>query len=214
MATSRFSNLDEEKQQAILRAAAEEFAQKGFEGASINQIIDSAGISKGSMYYYFEDKADLYATTVRESIEQLVEQSGGFDVDALEAETFWEQLLDYSRRSLPQLEKNPVFIQLAQTYFEELDSGEHPDVLEPIEEYSVNWTARFIERGQELGVIREDLPVEYLAGMINAVGQAGDRIALQVMEDKGSEAAKKLVEEEIEMMRRMLVPNFRKEGGE
>jgi AcrR family transcriptional regulator len=211
MATSRFANLEDEKQQAILQAAAEEFAEKGFEGASINQIIERAGISKGSMYYYFEDKADLYITTVRESIDRMVEQSGGFDVDALEASTFWEQLLDYSRRSLPQLEENPVFIQLAQTYFEELDSGEHPELIEPIEEYSVNWTVRFIERGQELGVIRSDLPVEYLAKMINAVGQAGDRIALETMEEEGAQAAKELVEEEIEMMKRMLVPALRQE---
>lgn len=208
MATSRFANLDKDKQHAILRAAAEEFADKGFDGASINQIIDHAGISKGSMYYYFEDKADLYTTTIREGIEQMVEQSGGFDIDALEADRFWEQLLDYSHRSLPQLADNPVFIKLAQTYFQEVESGEHPEIVESIESYSVNWTRRFIERGQELGVIREDMPVDYLAKMINAVGQAGDRIALETMEREGAEAARALVEQEIEMMRRMLEPGL------
>ena len=32
----------------------------GFENASLNRIIKKAGISKGAMYYYFDDKMDLY----------------------------------------------------------------------------------------------------------------------------------------------------------
>ena len=57
MARNRFDNLGSEKQEAILRAAGEEFAEKGFAGASINRIIRESGMSKGSVYYYFEDKA-------------------------------------------------------------------------------------------------------------------------------------------------------------
>jgi AcrR family transcriptional regulator len=211
MATSRFANLDEDKQQAILQAAAEEFAAKGFEAASINQIIENAGISKGSMYYYFEDKADLYTTTVKEGIEKMVAQSGGFDIDALQADSFWEQVLDYSHRSMPQLSDNPVFIELARIYFEEVESGENPEIVEPIDEFANNWTRRFIERGQELGVIRTDVPIAYLVRMVNAVGKEGDRMALETVEDEGIDAAKELVEEEIDMMRRMLAPEFRTE---
>jgi AcrR family transcriptional regulator len=211
MATSRFANLDEDKQQAILQAAAEEFAAKGFEAASINQIIENAGISKGSMYYYFEDKADLYTTTVKEGIEKMVAQSGGFDIDALQADTFWEQVLDYSHRSMPQLSDNPVFIELARIYFEEVESGENPEIIEPIDEFANNWTRRFIERGQELGVIRTDLPIAYLVRMVNAVGKEGDRMALETVEEEGIDAAEELVEKEIGMMRRMLAPEFRTE---
>ena len=63
MARTRFENLARDKQEAILEAAAEEFAEKGFEAASINRIIRASGMSKGSVYYYVEDKADLFATT-------------------------------------------------------------------------------------------------------------------------------------------------------
>lgn len=46
-ARSRFGNLDDEEQEKILRNAGEEFADKGYAEASLNAIIEKAGISKG-----------------------------------------------------------------------------------------------------------------------------------------------------------------------
>ena len=62
MARPRFRNLDRETRHRILETAAVEFASRGFEGTSLNQLIDRLGISKGSFYYYFDDKADLFTT--------------------------------------------------------------------------------------------------------------------------------------------------------
>ena len=59
------------QQQAILRAALDEFAAHGFHDASLNRIIDAAGISKGSMYYYFDGKEDLFAHVARVEFERL-----------------------------------------------------------------------------------------------------------------------------------------------
>jgi len=55
-----FFNLQEEKRQQIEDVAIDEFAEYGFESASINRIVKAAGIAKGSFYQYFEDKADLF----------------------------------------------------------------------------------------------------------------------------------------------------------
>lgn len=45
--------------QRILDAALEVFGEKGFRGASVDEIATSAGVTKGAVYYYFEDKDDL-----------------------------------------------------------------------------------------------------------------------------------------------------------
>lgn len=58
--TSKFFNLDEQKQLRILNAAIYEFAQKGYDQASTNGIVKSAGISKGLLFHYFKSKKDLY----------------------------------------------------------------------------------------------------------------------------------------------------------
>jgi len=55
-----FHNLPEEKRKAVVNAAIDEFADYGFESASINRIVAKGGISKGSFYQYFDDKRDVF----------------------------------------------------------------------------------------------------------------------------------------------------------
>jgi AcrR family transcriptional regulator len=60
MPKQTFLNLPQEKRQAVVDAAIDEFANYGFEGSSINRIVINSGISKGSFYQYFEDKMDVF----------------------------------------------------------------------------------------------------------------------------------------------------------
>ncbi len=60
MVKQGFLNLTTEEQNRIIDAALDEYAEKDFEAASLNNIIARAGISKGSMYHYFANKEDLY----------------------------------------------------------------------------------------------------------------------------------------------------------
>jgi AcrR family transcriptional regulator len=60
MPKQTFFNLPEEKRQLILNLAIEEFAERDYKSASISNIVARAGIAKGSLYQYFDDKRDLY----------------------------------------------------------------------------------------------------------------------------------------------------------
>ncbi|TCN27442.1 TetR/AcrR family transcriptional regulator [Mesobacillus foraminis] len=57
---SKFLSLNQDKQERILNAAAQEFVQKGYATASTNEIVKAAGISKGLLFHYFNNKKDLY----------------------------------------------------------------------------------------------------------------------------------------------------------
>lgn len=61
MPTDRFLNLPEEKKDKIKNAIIQELLRVSYEDVSINQIIHTAGISRGSFYTYFQDKRDAYA---------------------------------------------------------------------------------------------------------------------------------------------------------
>lgn len=65
MPKATFFNLPEEKRELILDIAIDEFAARGFEGASISAMVARAGIAKGSFYQYFDDKADLFMYLVK-----------------------------------------------------------------------------------------------------------------------------------------------------
>ncbi|WP_203983400.1 TetR/AcrR family transcriptional regulator [Sphaerisporangium rufum] len=51
------------------------FAEKGFEGTSVQEIVSAAGVTKGAMYHYFASKDDLlreiYARVLRLQTERL-----------------------------------------------------------------------------------------------------------------------------------------------
>lgn len=57
---SKFLNLDKEKQDRIINAAIKEFAGKGYDRASTNEIVKEAGISKGLLFHYFQNKKQLF----------------------------------------------------------------------------------------------------------------------------------------------------------
>lgn len=57
---SKFMSLDSEKQDRIINAAIKEFAQKGYDSASTNEIVKEAGISKGLLFHYFQSKKQLF----------------------------------------------------------------------------------------------------------------------------------------------------------
>jgi AcrR family transcriptional regulator len=62
--TELFLRIPEEKRERILQAAISEFSSRGYESANTNTIAQAAGISVGSLYKYFENKEDLFLTTV------------------------------------------------------------------------------------------------------------------------------------------------------
>jgi AcrR family transcriptional regulator len=64
--TKLASNVSETREH-ILRAALKHFAHSGYSGASVQQIVDDAGVSKPALYYYFNDKAGLFQALVDEA---------------------------------------------------------------------------------------------------------------------------------------------------
>lgn len=60
MPKQTFLNLPEEKRKAFIDIALDEFANNDYNTASISKIVEKAGIAKGSVYQYFEDKQDLF----------------------------------------------------------------------------------------------------------------------------------------------------------
>ena len=72
MPLPRFHKLDLAKQRELLDAAAMELAENGYEGASIASVVERAGASKSAVYYYFEDKEDLFQTVLPPSFSPMM----------------------------------------------------------------------------------------------------------------------------------------------
>jgi len=65
-----------ERAEDILAAARDVFAEKGYEGASITDIAQKAGIVEGTIYKHFKNKRDLLFQVTRNFYEPLIDKVG------------------------------------------------------------------------------------------------------------------------------------------
>lgn len=63
--------------QRILDAAMDEFARKGYEGASLSSACTEKGLSKGVVYHHFRDKDELYLLCVQACFDALAAHLAG-----------------------------------------------------------------------------------------------------------------------------------------
>jgi AcrR family transcriptional regulator len=57
----------------ILEAASRVFARYGYEGATLDQVANDAGMTKGAVYWHFSSKSDLFLALCDRSLTQLLE---------------------------------------------------------------------------------------------------------------------------------------------
>ncbi len=173
MPRPRFERLKPEKRERILEAAAKAFAAAGFEQASMNQILDEAGISKGAAYYYFDDKADLYVSTIQYYLATLVDTID-LSVDELTAENYWPRLKALYLSQLFSSNERPwvmgVIKSATRVSPDVLSSSNIPTYIT----YFEDGIAALLSKGQELGLIRTDLPQSLLIRVFTAVDDAAD----------------------------------------
>lgn len=76
---ANFERIPPQEQQRILEACIEEFAQNIYEVASTNAIIQRAGIPKGTLFYYFGSKKDLYLYVFDHAVARFAEAFAGLN---------------------------------------------------------------------------------------------------------------------------------------
>lgn len=173
MARRRFEQLPQERQDAILRVAAEEFAQSGFHGTSYNQLLERLQIGKSSAYYYFDDKRDLFLAAVQRSYARFFAAIQG--VERPESVSgFWRFVEVSSERGYVFMLEDPtaanlmLCIQREQQLLSELGSGE---LLESINAFYDD----MVRLGQALGAVRSDVPQNLLVALVRDMTMTFDR---------------------------------------
>ena len=205
MPRARFAKLPAGQRDAILDAALDEFAAHGYTGASLNRIIDAAGISKGSMYYYFDDKADLYVHLVQTRMLQLLDdpvQSGMPVAD--DPGVYWSALEAASLHAISTFSAAPMIAALLRDAFAGTGAPVMRQAQQGMDAAMLPWIRDTIHAGQRIGAVRTDLPVELLVAIVGALGQAMDTwlITQDLEQDQYARATRDLVG----ILRRALEP--------
>ena len=99
----KFFDLKKEKQDRMINAALKVFAENGYGHASTDEIVKEAGISKGLLFHYFENKIGVYNFIYDYSVRYvMLELSSGVS----KGETDFFKLIDQIEMAQLQVMKN------------------------------------------------------------------------------------------------------------
>ncbi len=153
MPYKRFDELDPIKKQSIINKSIEAFAENNFKAASINGISREVGISAGALYYYFEDKEDLFYT-ILDYVSDTVWQYIGDLEDNFKTMGYWEGIAKVVERRVMFSLENPLYMKLFHRVLlseEVVESDGRHRLLAAFEQ--------IFDYGYTNGYIRKDLPI-------------------------------------------------------
>ncbi|MGB6799419.1 MAG: TetR/AcrR family transcriptional regulator [Xanthobacteraceae bacterium] len=121
-----------ERPQEILEAAFAEFSRNGYATTTLDQIAERAGVTKGTIYVYFENKEHLFISMVREitkttfdTVHDMFESHEGSTAELLRAQFsfFYQHIVeDRHRRDVLRMliAEAPRFPELSDRYYNEI----------------------------------------------------------------------------------------------
>ncbi len=149
-----------ERPQEILEAAFHEFSRNGYAMTTLDQIAERAGVTKGTIYVYFENKEHLFISMVRElmkatldTVQDMFERHEGSTADLLRAQFsfIYEHIVEDRRR------REVVRMLIAEaSRFPALADRYHEEIHRPCMEL----LKRTIRRGMDRGEISQSAVTE------------------------------------------------------
>lgn len=169
----------EARRAQILEAAFRVFAERGYHASRMDDLVRESGLSKGSLYWHFESKEDVFLAVF----------------DALEAELFaaWDDEETHDHPVMRMLEREGE-IALARLVGEREALGAwmeflmHPaarDRMQLTYERSRERLAGLVRRGIDAGEIRTDVAVDETAALFTGIVEG---LVLQAFLDPGFDA--------------------------
>lgn len=150
----RWARRKDARPEEIIAAALDLFVERGFSATRLDDVAAHAGVSKGTLYRYFENKEDLFKAVVRGNVlpvlqhgEDLVEKFSGSSTDLVRqlVHGWWEMTGSTKIAGIPKLiiAEAGNFPDLAKFYYAEV-------ILRALSMFR-----RVLRRGIEAGEFRE-----------------------------------------------------------
>lgn len=201
MPKETFFNLAEEKREKIIRSAVHEFVEHGYEKGNIGDIAKAAGVSKGSMYQYFEDKRELFNYAVKWALEMMTEKFNHYSAEKDGLKNIFEFYLKNVKDIwIKMTEEREVVI-----FMEDVFLGKYNKVADEMIAYmmkmSEEQTMMYIQAGKREGYIRQDMDDKILSLYMTSVTMSIKGHIMNRAREKGAD----IVSEDFEVIRQELL---------
>lgn len=156
-----------ERREELINAALVEFGDKGYDNASLNNILKEAGISKGTFYYHFKNKEDLYIYLY----DILAEEKMNFFNKNINPEDFNKDIFTLlkimSKVGMEFAHYRPEVAKFSNSYLKDLNNPILDKVKEKYNFQNNDYLDFLIDKAYEREELREDLPRKFIKNMIN-----------------------------------------------
>ncbi len=151
----------ENRRADILRVALSVFARKGYHHTRVSDIIQTAGVARGTFYLYFESKSAIFLELLDQLLDRLRASVVGVDPSP-GAPPVHTQLVETTRRILETVRSNrlltTIIIREAVGLDAEVDQKLHDFYGQLLDYIRVS-----LDDGQAMGIVRSDLDTEIAA---------------------------------------------------
>jgi AcrR family transcriptional regulator len=163
MPTDTWWKLPDEKRERITAVAMAEFGARGFSAGSLNVIAKNAGIAKGSLFQYFEDKLDFFAT-MSEAVSTRIEAAtlAGVDVEA----PFFDVVRSILRRWVTYYRSHPVEQRMSFAAATEVDRDARNAVRSVTNAHYLKALSPIVENAQLRGDVDPDADPALVVSML------------------------------------------------
>ncbi|MDN5544925.1 MAG: TetR/AcrR family transcriptional regulator [Rhodococcus sp. (in: high G+C Gram-positive bacteria)] len=159
-----FEKTTEQRRQAVLNAAIEQFSTNGYSATSINQVARQAGISIGALYSYFASKEDLFLAIIDSAYELMEEILTGVAGASRDVFDYVEHMLQAcSRFALENAELNQLYL----TITTQTTDGLSARLSDKIESITPRVLTGLIRDGKTAGTVRADADEDAFAFCID-----------------------------------------------
>lgn len=154
----------------LVAVATRLFAARGFEGTSVQAVVEAAGVTKGAMYHYFSSKEDLlYEVYARVLRLQLAHLERFADAGGPVRERLHAAAVDVVETSIENFDDTVIFFRS----LHQLSAAKQAQVRAERRRYHERFRT-LVEEGQATGEFRADVPadlvVDYFFGAVHHLG--------------------------------------------
>ncbi len=168
MPKDTFFNLAHEKRLMIENVAIDEFAEYGYDKASVNRIIRECGIAKGSFYQYFEDKLDLFKHLMQRMAEEKLKYLSGVMKNPNEVD-FFTLIRELYLSGLRFANANPKLVTIGNRILKDKDKPIYKKIMGENITNAYGVFEGLLKQAIEKGEIREDIDVKFVSYIISSM---------------------------------------------
>lgn len=149
----------------LFEAAVALIGERGYTGTTVDEIVERAGVAKGTVYYHFKSKAELFSALLDDGLERLATSFRAATVDTASATAALRALV---HAELTYIQHYQAFSKLVMSEMWRLDR-DWRDAIGKLRDHYGSVLAATVERGVGSGEFRADLDVQLTASALFGV---------------------------------------------